>query len=456
MKKEKNYAEINIKIDNTKFVEVNNPLEDIYIWDMKKDTIYPNPKNEFLFKKDIVSPEFVIVKIGEKRLKSIIHPDSRIEIVYTDSLLSFKGKNAQEMKLLNQLNRSFFNLNDFSEFRKDTSSLQITQKIERLKNNELIKLTNIRQNETKLVNVLKEEINYFYALKTQKLILNKLSQNKSNKEELTKLFNHTTKTYPLNTSYKNSSWLDYADNILLYKPLYDLESKKTITSDSIQKMIQNDTWYPFQFKIINKFKDSKIAEKVSANFIMKAAKQRRFEKSLIKVFNQFQDLYPRSAYIKYLKPEIKIIESYYKKVLEKIPENVILMKGENISTMKELLNSLKGEKYYIDIWATWCGACKSEFKFNNQLDSLLKSKNYKKLLISLDNINDEDKWKENIKYYELQGQNILASQELQKDLMNNYNVKSIPKYFITNEKGELINKSAPKPSEIDLLDQELY
>ena len=44
-KEEKQYAEITLNLDNTPFIVVKNPLDDVYIRDMKNDTIYPNENN---------------------------------------------------------------------------------------------------------------------------------------------------------------------------------------------------------------------------------------------------------------------------------------------------------------------------------------------------------------------------------------------------------------------------
>ena len=68
-KEERKFAEIKVNLNNKEFIEVKNPLADIYIWDMKIDTIYPNEKKEFLFKKEIETPEYIIIKIGEIQIQ---------------------------------------------------------------------------------------------------------------------------------------------------------------------------------------------------------------------------------------------------------------------------------------------------------------------------------------------------------------------------------------------------
>ncbi len=451
--KEKKYAEITLNLDNTEFIEVSNPLEDIYIWDMKNDTIYPNEKNEFLFKKEIETPEYIIIKIGEKRLKSILIPNTKIELAYIDSSFVFKGKNKAGLNLLNDFKRPYFDINESNKYQSDTTSFQITQKIKASKDKELKILQNLIDStkiENRFAEILKDEINYFYALKTQQIILDKQYQKIPIKKDLLELFKKTIETYPLKNDYKTSGWLDYADYVLLQKPLYELQADSSITQDSIQKWYKNDKWIPFQFNLINKFQNPKIAEKVSANFIMNASKQKHFENSLITVFKDFKEIYPNSLYTNYLNPEIEIIENYYQKISGEMPSTVKFIDGKNISNMKELINQIKGEKYYVDVWATWCGPCKREFKFNDELNVLLKSKGYKKLYISLDKAEIEDKWKQDIKYYDLNGLHMLASSDFFKHFEKNYSLHegyvSIPQYLIIDEKGNIVTNNAPRPS----------
>ena len=461
-KEEKEYAEITLNLDNTKFIEVWNSLDDIYIWDMKNDTIYPNEKNEFLFKKEIETPEYIVIKIGEKRLKSFLIPNTKIELAYIDSSFVFNGKNREGMKLLNEFKRPYFDVNESTKYQSDTTSFQITQKIKTFKKKELNKLQSLLDSnkiEKRLAKILKDEINYFYALRTQQIILAKQYQKIPIKKDLIELFNKTLEMYPLDNGYKSSSWLEYADNILLHKPLYELQADSSITQDSFQKMYTNDKWIPFQFNLINKYPNAEIAEKVSANLIMTASKQKHFEKSLITTFNDFKATYPNSLYTNYLRPEIEIIKDYYRKISGEMPSGVEFIDGKQISTMKELIDKLKGDKYYIDVWATWCGPCKREFKHNRDLNVLLKSKGYKKLYISLDKAEIEDKWKQDIKYYDLNGLHMLASLEFFKHFEQNHSLQkgyvSIPQYLIIDEKGNIITNNAPRPSNLTELEKVL-
>src|SRR5699024_1573518 len=72
---EEKYAAISLKPDDSnpiEFIQVRNPLEDVYLWGMKNDTLYRNENEEFLFKKKIEKPEYIIIGIGDKFLKAVL------------------------------------------------------------------------------------------------------------------------------------------------------------------------------------------------------------------------------------------------------------------------------------------------------------------------------------------------------------------------------------------------
>ena len=117
----------------------------------------------------------------------------------------------------------------------------------------------------------------------------------------------------------------------------------------------------------------------------------------------------------------------------------------------KLLSLFKGKKLYIDIWATWCSPCKEEFRHNKELKKLLKEKGIEILYISVDKDYYEQKWKENIKYFGLDGNHIrITNKSLKEDLLKIYK-GSIPHYAIIDETGKIENLNAPRPSSIEEL-----
>jgi len=138
---------------------------------------------------------------------------------------------------------------------------------------------------------------------------------------------------------------------------------------------------------------------------------------------------------------------------------------DNINSWEEAIKPLQGKKVYVDIWATWCEPCLKEFAHNEALKKNLTENGIQLLYISLDGSNDDKKWRDCIKQYNLTGTHIRfqeggsgfrrQSEGLGLDLQKLFftNAKggisvSIPRYILIDEKGNILDKNAKKPSQI--------
>jgi len=127
----------------------------------------------------------------------------------------------------------------------------------------------------------------------------------------------------------------------------------------------------------------------------------------------------------------------------------------NIKTLKELHETyFKGEKIFIDLWATWCNPCIQEFAYKEQLDSLLKLHNITPVYLSLDNQMFKKKWEQFIYNNKLTGYHFLPSDTLINDIRRIANYSNplssmpIPHYIYMDKRGNIIEKNAPRPSKI--------
>ena len=131
------------------------------------------------------------------------------------------------------------------------------------------------------------------------------------------------------------------------------------------------------------------------------------------------------------------------------PQNKILL-GELIPYFKLLneknemisLDDYEGNYLLIDFWASWCGHCIKQIPKLGVLQNKYNYSNFKILSISIDT--DQKKWLSAIMRGEMKWDNLI-------DIDNKYskklNIKSIPKTFFINPKGEIIG--------IDMNDEEI-
>jgi len=459
---ENQLAQVAINSDLVDSVVIRNPMDDIYIWDMKNDTISSKTDSVFLFQRETVKPVHVQAFIGNERVGLILLPQERVEVDYLDSTIVYKGKNKEGQKFLNSLVRPFFDMNESSKYRSDTTAVQIKNKIELQKQAEIRRLQVLIDSslvDKAFGSVLDDEINAFYALRTVEAVMVKQYYGDAVEKDLLNLYDETLEQYPLAQDYKSSSWLEYANQVILYKEVYDRQQDGILSKDYIQKLSKEDKWIPYQFEIIKEYPDQDIAEKVAANFIMSSTKQQGFEESLISVFEDFKSTYPESAYTEHLKPEIDVIADYHVKMNQAMPDDIKFIDSKEIGSLEDLMPFLENDKYYVDLWATWCGPCKREFVHNDDLSELLKAKGYKKLYVSIDREEARDKWKQDIKYYDLSGTHILANSDFVKNFADSgYSLipegMAIPQYMIIDY-GKIITNDAARPSMLDVLEPQL-
>ena len=114
------------------------------------------------------------------------------------------------------------------------------------------------------------------------------------------------------------------------------------------------------------------------------------------------------------------------------------------------LDDLKGKFVYIDVWATWCGPCKKEIPYLKEMDEEYKGKNIAFVSLSIDKMENKDKWLQMIQDEDLKGIQLLADNDWNSDFVTSYNIRGIPRFILLDDKGNIINSNAPRPSDPNL------
>lgn len=168
---------------------------------------------------------------------------------------------------------------------------------------------------------------------------------------------------------------------------------------------------------------------------------------VIKCF--FYEHFPQSPYVYILNTKVKD-----ENIEEKPVQDSIIYIKEQPKTMIELVHlpECDGKYLFVDLWATWCAPCKTEFQYNRQLNELLSQWNKVSIIyISIDGDKQEQNWKEDIEKWKLVGMHLLASESLITNIQTNIYVDgkiSIPRYILISPNGEILHKDLPRPSEM--------
>lgn len=98
------------------------------------------------------------------------------------------------------------------------------------------------------------------------------------------------------------------------------------------------------------------------------------------------------------------------------------------------LNSFKGKKVFVNLWASWCPPCRAEMPSIEKLYHSVDSSKVAFVMLALDNDFEQSK-----QFIKKQGLNLPVYYPTE-NLPQLFNVQGIPATFIFNEQGKLIQR----------------
>lgn len=122
----------------------------------------------------------------------------------------------------------------------------------------------------------------------------------------------------------------------------------------------------------------------------------------------------------------------------------------NETTLQAFLEANDSHLIYVDFWASWCAPCLREMPSSQSLQAELMDENITFLYLSTDR--KEDPWRNAIDKHELTtGKHFRILNGDNSTAMNELQVQFIPRYMIYDNKGQLVNEDAPRPSDKEKL-----
>lgn len=118
------------------------------------------------------------------------------------------------------------------------------------------------------------------------------------------------------------------------------------------------------------------------------------------------------------------------------------------TTLATILNKHPDSYFLIDFWASWCVPCREEAPFFEKAKVKYANNNLIFLSFSTDTDKETENWKKALtddkllkasNHYKLVGSK-------SNSLFSNFELQSIPRYILIDNKGEFINLDFPKPS----------
>jgi thiol-disulfide isomerase/thioredoxin len=125
------------------------------------------------------------------------------------------------------------------------------------------------------------------------------------------------------------------------------------------------------------------------------------------------------------------------------------------TTLGAVLEKLKGNIVFIDIWASWCRACIVEADYTREIQKDYKESPIVYLFLSSDV--DYKLWLKGLSAINLDGNHYRIDPAFKKTIQNFLKIKGIPYYVLLNKEGNIYDAKAPWPhlpkirSELDML-----
>ena len=115
-------------------------------------------------------------------------------------------------------------------------------------------------------------------------------------------------------------------------------------------------------------------------------------------------------------------------------------KGELVS-----LSDFKGRIVYLDFWNSFCGPCIGQFlNYDKKFHEKYKDSDIVHIYVCFSN--DENRWKEDLKKYDLQGINLIAEEKKDNPIYKNYGFHAYPHYVLIGKDGRVYKNNCESPS----------
>jgi len=423
------------------------------------DRIDLKPNLSISYKLDV--SDFCFVKILYSNglpYNLIIFENDDLYVTLKDNMIILKGSNSNSNKFLNDFRRyafvdSIFDLHlkpnlDISAIKED-----LYNTFWKGVNEDLIKLKSDGNISSDFIEIFSKDMGYAVAGMVVKDYYTILSGTKGiiSTEDSIKILSQIDSIYQKYPPWANDVMKYRYSTLNHYLNRYYDEKYNHLSLQAKSKLIHDygqDTFGPY-ISFLSAQNNIQLPVFGRAFLVQFDYIVNEFNKS--EMLKYMEEHFPDSQYLELIKERLKDIEG--KDEQAALPNDSIIILDENVNTLNELisLKSLKDNRLFIDLWATWCMPCRVEFQHEKELYPIAKKYNVKLVFLSIDKIVLKNKWESDVLNQDLTGYHLLVNEQLLKDIKKviykNQTV-SIPRYVYINEKGEIVNDDAPRPSSI--------
>lgn len=443
---------------------VNKPVNGNF-FPMQYEDVAVAENGDFVIELDSAKPGFMSINFGTGlSVKFFVEPGETdsisLDFFNVQRTLKFYGPNARQNEFIKSLPREEF----FSGFGKTATEQELKRDedieviYENVKDNLELDLEELEAAAAKnnfsesFMTAMKWDIHYYYVCLFNGIVISEFSSFSRGEESLF-----------------DRKWADYWDEMQHLQPASNDEAPVSIwyfsfieryfgtyrmwfleEQENKEPDFDKGEVFVEYDKLMRRYFKGHALEYALASMHTFFAKQERYQPLLVDLFENFKKDFPKSPYLPFFEEAVEPIQKYLESVGGGYPEGVHFVKDYgNVSSLEELYAQFPDKVIYIDVWATWCGPCKAQFKFKDGLEEFRTGKDIVPVYISIDKPGKKKQWEDLIKFYKLKGYHILVNEALQKEIYEVFGTDggiSIPQYGIVDKKGKLLNDDAPRPS----------
>ena len=228
--------------------------------------------------------------------------------------------------------------------------------------------------------------------------------------------------------------------------------------DELSKEIKEKTKRYWKYIVYDRFLSGLAKESTLSSFLINGIYNGElpFQEE---AYKRFRDSFPQSVYLPYIDEVMKPYLATLNKTEKEMAAYLFPSNADKFNTLDTILTAHKGKVVYIDMWGTWCSPCREEFAYNDALKKRFKDRPVDFLYIAMEHgTNPEKYWKQTILFYGLSGKHLIMNEELEKYFRNLYAGDGsfvFPSYILVDKNGKLVTIKAHRPSDKELLYQEI-
>lgn len=149
------------------------------------------------------------------------------------------------------------------------------------------------------------------------------------------------------------------------------------------------------------------------------------------------------------KKRYQAIKKEFRKQLEldSLNDRTTAFVFENEKGRKVSSEQFRGKYVYLDIWATWCGPCKQEMPYMQELERNYEGGDVVFVSLSVDKIQDREKWLAYLEEHQIRGVCLMAPESFKNPFIRKYGVSGIPRFMLIGPDGKMISHNCWRPSD---------